>query len=427
VPDKPGRFRWQVSGTTLRQHFKDHDEVGTIRWMMNHEFRVLDKDGKTEGYSDRDPRQSVALGSVIERVAYTQSESGPAYFLGIDSDQARISDESLKEKLEVADPHQADPSLIEWAKKHRVDAVGRVVMADGKPAQFGLRTFEMLMFPASEDAWEKATAAQVAEEVRKRLQEWGLISAVNDVLTDGKTPATWFFQTREGSQGVLQIAGMEEKPRGVKLRYKILHMPDSDFPKADDPAPATPAHESAALAKLHAELATLLKSHKEEHPEVKALRERILQQEETERAMAKGESEDLAKLHGEEAVLLQKYREGHPSVQAVRAKIDIQTAVDKAVGNVAPVVASDPLREADQRVLQQQYEKTLTELLEAQKDAALAGSQSEGTSEEQLKRADSLKTKIQLLEEHRTQLRKQLEAEEAELRKRLQEPVIKQP
>jgi len=435
VPDKPGRFRWQVSGSTLRLHFKDHDEVGTIRWMMNHEFRVLDKEGKTEGYSDRDPRQSVALGSVIERVAYTQSEAGPAYFIGIDSDQARISDESLKKKLEVADPHQVDPSLIGWTKKHRLDAVGRIIMADGKPAQFGLRTFEMLVFPAPEGAWEKATAGQVADEVRKRLQEWGFISVVNDVLTEGKTPATWFFQTREGSQGVLQITGLEEKPRGVKVRYKILHMPDSEFPAAAEQASEPSAHESAALATLHAELAALLQSHKEEHPEVQALRERILQQEETERALAKGESEDLAKLHGEEAALLQKYREEHPTVQAVRAKIEIQTAVDKiaqtTVNKIAedarPPAPSDPLREADQRVLQQQYEKTLADLLEAKKDAALAPSQNEGTPEAQTKRSDVLKSKIQLLEESRAELRKQLEEQRDALRKLIQEPATKQP
>ena len=35
-------------------------------------------------------------------------------------------------------------------------------------------------------------------------------------------PATWLFKTREGGMGVLQVAGFTEKPRGVKLRYKLV-------------------------------------------------------------------------------------------------------------------------------------------------------------------------------------------------------------
>ena len=41
-------------------------------------------------------------------------------------------------------------------------------------------------------------------------------------MFDGKLPQTFAFETREGSQGVLQITGFTENPRGVKLRYKLV-------------------------------------------------------------------------------------------------------------------------------------------------------------------------------------------------------------
>jgi hypothetical protein len=41
-------------------------------------------------------------------------------------------------------------------------------------------------------------------------------------LVAGKTSAIWLFNTREGSLGVLQITGFTDKPRGVKLRYKLV-------------------------------------------------------------------------------------------------------------------------------------------------------------------------------------------------------------
>ena len=113
-----------------------------------------------------------------------------------------------------------DVSLIDWAREYRIDAVGRVVAAaEGQVAQIGLRTFGMLAIPTTADAWEKATPALVAEQIQARLADWSFISQVNDLLTDGKAPATYAFQTREGGQGLLQIIGPAGK-NGVAIRYR---------------------------------------------------------------------------------------------------------------------------------------------------------------------------------------------------------------
>ena len=39
--------------------------------------------------------------------------------------------------------------------------------------------------------------------------------------TEGKLPATYVFQTREGGSGLLQITGFAHKPPGVTIRYKL--------------------------------------------------------------------------------------------------------------------------------------------------------------------------------------------------------------
>ena len=49
---------------------------------------------------------------------------------------------------------------------------------------------------------------------------------------------TWFFKTREGAMGVLQLAGFTDDPSAVKIRYKLVQ--DSN---GQDTAPAGEAHK----------------------------------------------------------------------------------------------------------------------------------------------------------------------------------------
>ena len=58
-------------------------------------------------------------------------------------------------------------------------------------------------------------AGQLASSNRYTL--YGMLS----VLTQPQTPAYW-FETRDGLKGLLQITGFTENPRGVKLRYKLV-------------------------------------------------------------------------------------------------------------------------------------------------------------------------------------------------------------
>jgi hypothetical protein len=70
----------------------------------------------------------------------------------------------------------------------------------------------------------------------------------------------------------------------------------------------------------------------------------------------------------------------------------------------------NPLAESERRVVQQQYEKTLSDLFEAQRERTLAATESEGNSEQRETRARTLHVKVELLERRSTELRTRLEA-----------------
>ncbi len=83
----------------------------------------------------------------------------------------------------------------------------------------------------------QATYEQVAGRLASsnRYTLYGMLS----VLTKPQTPAFW-FETRDGIKGLLQITGFTETPRGVKLRYKLVQ---------NEAAEATPVEVDEARLK----------------------------------------------------------------------------------------------------------------------------------------------------------------------------------
>ena len=83
----------------------------------------------------------------------------------------------------------------------------------------------------------------------KRLYSRYPSSPAVDLLTREQS-AMWFFKTREGSIGLLQILGFTDNPRGVKIRYKLVR--DSQGSAALKPIPPK-AMELAAAWRAYAE------------------------------------------------------------------------------------------------------------------------------------------------------------------------------
>jgi tRNA A-37 threonylcarbamoyl transferase component Bud32 len=97
-----------------------------------------------------------------------------------------------------------------WMQTHGVDALGVV------PQVNGLVCLDMKVAAVPPSAWDETTALAVSNQLAGiKAQGTAVLSGQEGSLS------TWLFQTREGGMGILQITGLAENPRGVKIRYKL--------------------------------------------------------------------------------------------------------------------------------------------------------------------------------------------------------------
>jgi hypothetical protein len=79
--------------------------------------------------------------------------------------------------------------------------------------------FDLILDPAPTNGWEIVSAADV-------MQNWSLQDNLpRQEQAFGAVPGhpdTFFFRTREGKKGILQIIGFTENSLGVKIRYKLV-------------------------------------------------------------------------------------------------------------------------------------------------------------------------------------------------------------
>jgi hypothetical protein len=93
---------------------------------------------------------------------------------------------------------------------HGVDALGVI------PQVNGLVCLDMKVAAVPPSAWEETSALAVSNQLAGiKSQETAMLSGQVGSFS------TWLFQTREGGMGILQITGLAENPRGVKIRYKL--------------------------------------------------------------------------------------------------------------------------------------------------------------------------------------------------------------
>jgi len=137
-----------------------------------------------------------------------------------DRQHDRLLDLDTGKMFDIPDPEEVKPihaggnvaEMKDWAARRGIDLV-----ADGTPLGF-----ELAIFPQPNATWDELP---VADGLKVILQSEGATPAV---LAPGKElPSTFYFKTREGRLGVLQIIGYDEKkkpgePIGIKIRYKLL-------------------------------------------------------------------------------------------------------------------------------------------------------------------------------------------------------------
>lgn len=97
-----------------------------------------------------------------------------------------------------------------WMRNNGVDAMGFI------HSFHGLVGLDMKVSTVPAVTWDTEPDTLALDQFKNvQPQE----TAVMDAETNPSK--TWFFQTREGSMGILQITGFTENPRGVKIRYKL--------------------------------------------------------------------------------------------------------------------------------------------------------------------------------------------------------------
>lgn len=85
----------------------------------------------------------------------------------------------------------------------------------------GLRHCGMKLEPLEDDnQWDSLSAVKCARKFEPVFRD---LNPLNEGTIVWKTlPSTWLFMTREGGCGVLQISEVQQKPKRVTLRYKLV-------------------------------------------------------------------------------------------------------------------------------------------------------------------------------------------------------------
>jgi len=232
VPGKVEVSAWHQGGVSCR---RVDVEAGAIDLCL-----VLTTDG---GYLATDASPDIPLeepsargfAAAIERVV------GEDVYLDLDTGRILAPPGDLRRSYAQA--------MSEWAKKVGVDAVAMI------EAEFeGLMGLEMIAIPTNDEEWASSTGQRLSRD-----ELWSTLKAGTPVLMParehGELTATYFFRTREGGMGILQIVGFTEKPPGVKIRYKMVQQTGKPAPPEESWLKPTKFLQDFAPAAILQELA----------------------------------------------------------------------------------------------------------------------------------------------------------------------------
>jgi hypothetical protein len=101
-----------------------------------------------------------------------------------------------------------------WIREHELDVLGVV-----EKGQIAVLCMDMAVAPTTSNRWDAITPSEGVTNWGLNQQEPKPITGISPVTNNTDT---WFFRTREGGMGILQIVGSTDNPRGVKIRYKLV-------------------------------------------------------------------------------------------------------------------------------------------------------------------------------------------------------------
>ena len=124
-------------------------------------------------------------------------------------------------------------SAEQWMASKGIDAG-----CETNPGGPGLWGMDMIVLPVASDAWENPKAPAIESELREgKPGSPAIMSAL------GGLPRTFWFATREGGKGILQITSQfkDDEGEGFDFRYRLISRPKTppEIPtKVGDKVPA---------------------------------------------------------------------------------------------------------------------------------------------------------------------------------------------
>ncbi len=201
---------------------------GAEHWVRFENFRVEDftptqPRARKKVNSRSTGESSPAFGPVIERTVNHGHENPVDSMIDLDTgklfsvpnDLWPKPGEDTKSKKEAGEA---------WIRANGIDAVGCASLPAAGPqsatvAKIGLGGQDMLTVTTDKADWDKITPTDIESRLAQaKLEHRGR----SDMMAGGELPATFLFQTREGGMGILQIVAFTEKPKAVKIRYKLV-------------------------------------------------------------------------------------------------------------------------------------------------------------------------------------------------------------
>ena len=206
-PGSPGEIVWRVEtgGGIL-------DQLKPLAWP---ESVASDLATARALLAANNPHRAPAFGPVLERV------------LPFDHGSINFQTGSVVRQIDLAAVTETDPLgfLREWERLHGLDAMveEKSSLPDSKNSGFprlvNLFGDSCLFVHDDSGTFDTVRAADVNAKMQPATEGrlfWGIAQG----------PGAWWFRTQDGAQGVLEILGISDNPRGLKIRYKLIEPPD---------------------------------------------------------------------------------------------------------------------------------------------------------------------------------------------------------
>jgi tRNA A-37 threonylcarbamoyl transferase component Bud32 len=212
-PGAPGEIVWRVeAGGGIQDQLKP---------LVRPESLAADLTAARALLAASNPHRAPAFGPVLERV------------LPFDHGSINFQSGSVVGQIDLASVTNTDPLafLREWERLHGLDAMveEKSKLPDSKNSGFprlvNLFGRSCLFVHEDNGTFDTVRAAEVNAKMQPATEGrlfWGIAQG----------PGAWWFRTLDGGQGVLEILGTSDNPRGLKIRYKLVEPPDAGLSTA---------------------------------------------------------------------------------------------------------------------------------------------------------------------------------------------------